>query len=103
MLQLHLMRLLCDCLLYGLLLFLLDNVIQFVLILTMDKVTTGPVRTESNRMECTAQIRLVLRVPGQITQFMSTVRELTLIPVFTMSRLLEGTAHFSLVAARVDV
>lgn len=103
LLELSLSGLLYHSLLHCLLLFLLDDTVQSMLILVVDKVAAWTVRTEAHGVVRATQISFVLWVPGQVSEFMSTVSELTLIPIFAVARLLKRAAHFSLVPARVDV
>lgn len=64
----------------------------------VNKVATGPVRTETDRVKSTTEFGLVFRMTGEITEFAVTVSELTLVTVLTGTALLERTAEFRLVS-----
>lgn len=68
------------------------------LLSVMHEVTTWPVRAEAHAVESTAQFGLVFRVALQITQLLHSVRELTLVTVLALSRLLVRSAELGFVS-----
>lgn len=69
----------------------------------VDKVAPGPVRTETDAVERTAQFGLVLWMTLEIAQFLHAVRELTLVAVLTLTRLLERSAQLGFVSRGIDL
>lgn len=72
------------------------------LLLIVDEVASGAVRTEADRVVRATQFRFVFRMSRQAPQFLDTVRELTLIPVFAHTELLVGATELRLVPGSVD-
>lgn len=68
------------------------------LLSVMHEVTAWPVRTEADAVERTAQFGLVFRVALQIAQLLHAVRELTLVTVLALSRLLVRSAELGFVS-----
>lgn len=69
----------------------------------MDEVAARPVGAETDGVEGSAQLCLVLGVAGQAAQLMEAMRELALLAVLARAALLEGPAQLSFVASRVDL
>lgn len=69
----------------------------------VDKVAPGPVRAETDTVERTAQFGLVLWMTLEIAQFLHAVRELTLVAVLTLTRLLERSAQLGFVSRGIDL
>ena len=70
-------------------------------VFVVDEVAARPVGAKADGVVGTAPLRLVLRVTGQVSQLVRSVRELTLVPVLAMAALLERSAQLRLVASRV--
>lgn len=68
----------------------------------VDEVAAGSVGAESGRVVGSAQIRLVLGVPGDAAEFLVAVSELALFSVFACPVFLKRTAEFGLVSAGID-
>ena len=78
----------------------LEDLAEPALVLVVDEVAARPVRTEADRVERAAQLRLVLGVARQRAQLASAVRELALVAVLAVAALLERPTQLRLVAAR---
>lgn len=63
----------------------------------MYEVAAGAVGAESRRVEGSAELRLVLGVPGEGPQLAVAVSKLALVPVLARAALLERTAQLGLV------
>lgn len=69
----------------------------------VDEVASGPIRAESNAVERTAQLGLVLWMALEIAQFLHAVRELALVAVLTLTRFLERSAQLGFVSRGIDL
>lgn len=69
----------------------------------VDKVAPGSVWTESDAVERTAQLGLVLWMTLEIAQFLHAVRELALVAVLTLTRFLEWSAQLGFVSRGIDL
>lgn len=73
------------------------------LLSVVDEVAAGTIGAEADGVEGTAQLGLVLGVPGQTAQLMEPMGKLTLLTIFASATLLEGPAELRLVAGGVDL
>lgn len=69
----------------------------------VDKVAPGSVWTETDAVERTAQLGLVLWMTLEIAQFLHAVRELALVAVLTLTRFLEWSAQLGFVSRGIDL
>lgn len=69
----------------------------------VDKVAPGSVWTETDAVERTAQLGLVLWMTLEIAQFLHAVRELALVAVLTLTRFLERSAQLGFVSRGIDL
>jgi len=73
------------------------------LICIVNEVAAGAVRAETDSVECATGLSLVLRVAGQVSQFVVAVSKLTLFSILAWAIFLKRSAKFSFVAGRVDL
>lgn len=73
------------------------------LVRVMNEVATWAVRAETDSVECAARLGLILRVAGQVSQFVIAVSELTLLSILARTVFLERSAELGFVAGRVDL
>lgn len=71
-----------------------------LLVCVVNEMAARTIRTETNGVEGTTQLRFVLRVARKLTYFVNAVCELTLITVLACAILLEWTTKLRLVSAR---
>jgi len=69
----------------------------------VDKVTSGTVGTEPNRVIGPAQFGLVFRMSGHTSQIALSVRKLAFFAIFASSMFRERSAQLRLVSASVDL
>lgn len=67
----------------------------------MNKVASGSVRTESDRVEGATQFRLVFRMTNETAKLVKAVSKLAFVAIFARAVLLVGSAQFCLVATGI--
>jgi len=68
----------------------------------VEEMAPGSVGAEADGVESAAELRFVLGVAAEVSEFVVAVSKLTFISVFTGAALLERPAQLGLVAAGVD-